>query len=42
MRCKYRVLVGLPEERRPLGIPRVIVKWIFKKRDGGMGWIDLA
>jgi hypothetical protein len=21
---------------------RIILKWIFRKGDGGMGWIDLA
>jgi transposase len=31
---------------RPLGRPRlsgrIIIKWIFKKLDRGMDWIDLA
>jgi hypothetical protein len=39
-------LVGRPEGRRPLGRPRrrweIILKWIIKKWDGGMDWIDVA
>jgi hypothetical protein len=42
----YRILVGRPEVRRPFGRPRrrweVILKWIFKKWDEGMDWIELA
>jgi hypothetical protein len=34
--------VGKPEGRRPLGIPRIILKWIFERLDGGIDWIDLA
>jgi hypothetical protein len=38
--------LGKPEGNRPLGRPRyiwrIILKRIFKKRDGGMEWIDLA
>jgi hypothetical protein len=34
----YRVLVGKPEGKKPLGIPRqdgrIILKWIFMKLDG--------
>jgi hypothetical protein len=43
----YRVLVGKPEGRRPLGIssPRwgIILKWISMTVGGGgsMGWMDL-
>jgi hypothetical protein len=37
----YRILVGRPEGRRPLGDPgidgRIILKWIFKKWDWGHG-----
>jgi hypothetical protein len=39
-------LVGRPEGRRPLGRSRrsgrIIFKWIFKKWNGGMDWIELA
>ena len=30
----YRVLVGKPERKRPLGRPRF--RWIFRKRDPGV------
>jgi hypothetical protein len=37
-RGAYRVLVGRPEGRRPLGRPRRRgEEWIFKKWDGGHG-----
>jgi hypothetical protein len=41
-RDAYMVLVGRPEGKRPLGIPRhnwedVILKWVFKKWEGGGG-----
>jgi hypothetical protein len=43
----YRILVGKPEEERPVGIPRC--RWVHSiKRDlreiewGGMDWIELA
>jgi hypothetical protein len=42
----YRILVGKPEGRRPLGRPRRRwednIKLIFKKWDGDMNWIELA
>jgi hypothetical protein len=45
-RGAYRILVGRPEGRRPLGRPRRRwednIKSIFKKWDGRMDWIELA
>jgi hypothetical protein len=45
-RGAYRILVGRPEGRHHLGDSGVdgsiILKWIFKKWDGGMDWIELA
>ena len=47
-RGAYRVLVGKPEERRPLGRPRsrrnVNIKTGIQERgwEGGMDWIDLV
>jgi hypothetical protein len=43
----YRVLVGKPEEKRPLGRPRLRWKYNNKMdlqevRCGGVGWIGLA
>ena len=43
----YRVLVGKPEGKSPLGRPgvagRIILRWIFRKWDVGvMDWIELA
>jgi hypothetical protein len=43
----YKVLVGKPEGKRPLGRPRrsgrIILKWIFRKWDvrvwTGLGWL---
>jgi hypothetical protein len=38
--------VGKPEGKRPLGGHRrrceIILRWIFRKWVGGMGWIELA
>jgi hypothetical protein len=35
----YRIFLGKPKEKRPLGRPcldgKVILNWIFKKWDGG-------
>jgi hypothetical protein len=42
----YRIWVGKPEGKRPLGRPRrrwmVNIKLILERRDGCMDWIDLA
>jgi hypothetical protein len=39
----YRVLVGKPEGKKQPGVDgRIILRWIFRKWDGGMVWIDLA
>jgi hypothetical protein len=42
----YRVLVGQCERKRPLQdldiCIRIILKWILKKYDAGMDWIDVA
>jgi len=46
-RGAYRVLMGKPEGKRPLGRPRCLdrrttLRWIFRKWDGGgMDWTDL-
>jgi len=46
VRDAYRVLVGKPEGKsylEELGTDgSIMLKWILKKRDGGMEWIDLA
>jgi hypothetical protein len=48
-RGAYRILVGRPEGRPPLGDPgvdgRVILKCIFKKWDGaltGLSWLRIG
>jgi hypothetical protein len=46
-RCAYRVLVGRPEGRRPLGRPRRrwndnIIMDLQEVGWGGMEWIDMA
>ena len=38
----YRVLVRKPERRDHLKAGRIILRWIFRKWDGGIDWIDLA
>jgi hypothetical protein len=41
----YRVLVGKPEGKRPLGNPgvdwRIILRWVFRKWDVGV-WTGLS
>jgi hypothetical protein len=45
----YRVLVGKPEGKRPLGRPgvdgRIVLRWIFRKWDvgvwTGLGWLRI-
>jgi len=45
-RYVYKLLVGKPERNRPhVRLRRRWednLRWIFKKWNGGMGWIDLA
>jgi hypothetical protein len=45
-RVVYRVLVGKTQGERPLERPSRIwegnIKRVFKKRDEGMAWIELA
>jgi hypothetical protein len=46
----YRVLVGKPEGKRPLGRPgvdgRIMLGWIFKRWDvgvrTGLGWLRIG
>jgi hypothetical protein len=46
----YRVLVGKPEGKRPLGRPRLrwedLLRWIFRKWDVGVwtgsGWLRIG
>jgi len=42
----YRVLVGKPGGKNHLEDPgvdgRIILKWIIRKWEGGMDWIDLT
>jgi len=39
----YRVMVGRPKGKRPLGVDgRIVLRWIFRKWHGGMDWIELA
>jgi len=43
-RC-IQVFCGETLQKRPLGRPsvdgRIILRWIFRKWDGGMDWFDL-
>jgi hypothetical protein len=42
----YRILVGKPDGKRPLGRPRLggftILVWILERGCDGTDWIDLA
>jgi hypothetical protein len=42
----HKIIVGKPEGRNHLEDPgvdgRIILKWVFEKWDGGMGWISLG
>jgi hypothetical protein len=46
VRDTYRIVVGKPEGKsysEELGADgSIMLKWILKKWDGGMEWIDLA
>jgi hypothetical protein len=46
MRGAYRVFLGKPKRKDPLGRPRRIwedkFRWIFRTSDGVIDWIDLA
>jgi hypothetical protein len=45
-RDAYRILVGKSEGKRPLGRPgrrwEDNIKWILKKWNGGMDWVDVV
>ena len=45
-RGAYRVWVGKPEGKRPFGRHRLRwednIKWMFKKWDERMNWVDVA
>jgi hypothetical protein len=45
-RNAYKILVGKPEGKRPLGRPRHTrvnnIKMDFRQAGGGMDWIELA
>jgi hypothetical protein len=45
-RGAFRVLVGLPEGKRPLVSSECRwegnIKWVFKMWEGGLEWTDLA
>jgi hypothetical protein len=45
-RGAYRILVGILEEKIPLGSGRIILKWIFKRWDGeawtGLIWLRIG
>ena len=42
----YGILVGKPEGKRPLAIHRhrrgIILKWVLRKCNGGLDWINRA